>query len=40
VLLINKEAYYLQVYKQISHVKRASEPRFLYSGKLGGKPDL
>jgi hypothetical protein len=28
------------IYRQISHVKRASEPRFLYGGKLGGKPDL
>jgi hypothetical protein len=28
------------IYRQISHEKRASEPRFLYGGKFGGKPDL
>jgi hypothetical protein len=41
VLLLNKEVYYLQVYIDKYYVqKRASEPRFLYGGKLSGKPDL
>jgi hypothetical protein len=41
VLLMNEGAYYLQVYIDKYHIKkRASEPRFLYGGKLGGKPDL